>query len=166
VTLHSLLFPWQWRNYIHFGKFEFSDVAGSTLRSTGMYKSYERNQDLKSQGLPPLPYYLNASSRCLLSLLTRPVSLKYFGSKPLKAAGKIYSYPWIMFWLAGILLGLRGAGKDICYPFLAVVILYFIFTSVIAAMWIADARFRVPMMPFIAILSAYGWSSLKGRTNN
>ena len=157
IIVQSLLFLWQWRNYKHFHEFNFSNIKNATIKSEGLYKSFSRNQDLVSKGLPPMPYYLNVGSRCLLSLMTRPASFKYFNSNILKKTGKALSYPWIAFWLVGLVAGLSRPGKEPCYYFFLIVIFYFSAATILGAMWGADARFRVPMMPYIAILSAYGW---------
>jgi hypothetical protein len=39
-------------------------------------------------------------------------------------------------------------------------ILYFTIVSIAGGMWVVGERFRVPIMPFIAVISAYGWMSL------
>jgi len=163
ITVYSLLFLWQWRNNEHFQKFQFSNIDNATVNSQGLYKSYERNEDPYSKGLPPTLYYLNVASRNLMSLMTRPVSFKYFGSDNLKKIGKIFSYPWIAFWLIGLILGVSKAGGNISYQFLLIVILYFIAATIVGTMWGSGARFRVPMMPFIAIISSCGWIWLKAK---
>jgi len=160
VIVHSLLFLWQWRNYNHFHEFQFSNIENSTVGSQGIYKSYSHNQDPISAGLSPVPYYLNVTSRCLLSLYTRPVSFKYFELKPIKKIGKIFSYLWIAFWLSGFLRGISKMDNNKYFYFLLLVICYFTAATVLGIMWMADGRFRVPMMPYIAILSAYGWGWL------
>jgi hypothetical protein len=159
ITIYCLIFAWQWRNYNHFHEYRFSNIGNATVNLKGLYKSYERNEDPYSQNLSPIPYYINVSSRCLMSLFTRPASYKYFDSKPVKRIGKAVAYPWILFWITGLAAGSIKIGKNISFHFLLLVILYFSATTVVGAMWGADARFRMPMMPYIAILSAYGWQS-------
>jgi hypothetical protein len=162
VIVYGSLFPWQWRNYARFRKFEFSSVEGGVIRSQSIYKSYSRNRDPVSRNLPPVPYYFNVSARSLLSLYTRPVSMKYFESETVKKGGKIFSYLWIAFWLTGFLRGLGKMGGNMHFHFSALVILYLTVATVVGGMWVADGRFRAVMMPFIAVLSAYGWSSVRG----
>ena len=158
VTVYSLLFLWQYRNYTHFKEFQFSNINNATINLKGLYKSYKRNEDPISQGLPPVAYYVNVGSRNLMSLMTRPASFKNFNSPNLKKAGKVFSYPWIAFWLIGFFLGIRKAGKNFSFHFLLIVILYLMGATIIGTMWGSGPRFRIPMMPYIAILSAYGWS--------
>lgn len=94
--------------------------------------------------------------------MTRPVSLKYYGYKILTAMGKVYEYPWIAFWFTGWLVGLAKINDDRRLHALVWAAFYFIIVTVVASFWGTCARFRVPIMPFIAILSAYGWYQLKG----
>jgi len=160
VTVYSLLFVWQWRNYTHFQEYQFSNINNATINLKGLYKSYERNEDPISQGLPPVAYYFNVGSRNLMSLMTRPASFKNFNSPGLKKIGKVFSYPWIAFWLLGLILGIRKVGKNILFHFLLIVILYMIGATIVGTMWGSGPRFRIPMMPYIAILSSYGWIQL------
>jgi len=44
--------------------------------------------------------------------------------------------------------------------FMLFVTFFFIAISVVGQMWGVGPRFRVPMMPFIAIISAYGWTCI------
>ena len=128
-----------------------------------MYKSFERNNDPISKGLPPAAYYCNVTARCFLSLFTRPATFKYFGNRALTVAGKIFSYPWIAFWMAGLLVGLAKMRGNVNYYFLAFMIFYFTATTIVATMWGSGPRFRIPMVPFIAILSAYGWQKIRSQ---
>lgn len=157
VTVYSLLFLWQYRNYTHFKEFQFSNINNATVNLKGLYKSYERNEDPISQGLSPAAYYINVGSRNVMSLMTRPASFKNFNSPNLKKVGKVFSYPWIAFWLMGLLFGISKIGNNISFLFFLVVIFYLIGATVIGTMWGSGPRFRIPMMPYIAILSAAGW---------
>ena len=157
ITVYSLLFLWQYRNDTHFKEFQFSNINNATVNLKGLYKSYDRNEDPISQGLPPAAYYVNVGSRNVMSLMTRPASFKNFNSPNLKKVGKIFSYPWIAFWLIGFICGIHKARKNVVFSFLLIVIFYLIGATVIATMWGSGPRFRIPMMPYIAILSAYGW---------
>jgi 4-amino-4-deoxy-L-arabinose transferase-like glycosyltransferase len=160
VIFYGSTFPWQWRNHHRFGQWKFSNIANATVHGEGLIGSYARNEDPYSQGLSPIMYYINVPARNVMSLMTRPASFKYFGSDALKKAGKVFSYPWIAFWLAGLLAGLFKFRKDANYVFLTVLIGYFTAATVVGAMWGAGPRFRVPLMPFIAILAAGGWNFL------
>lgn len=163
-TIHSLLFIWQWRNYTHFNNFKFSNINNATVNLKGLYKSYERNEDPISKGLPPIEYYINVGSRNLMSLMTRPASFKNFNSIGIKKVGKVFSYPWIAFWLAGLLLGISKVGKNVSFYFLLIVICYLAAATILGAMWGAGPRFRIPMMPFIAIIAALGWSQIGAKS--
>jgi len=157
VIIYSLLFLWQSRNYSHYRKYQFSSIENSTIQSQGIYKSYSHNQDPISQDLPPVPYYMNVTSRCFLSLYTRPVSMKYFESNAIKRVGKIFSYLWISFWMIGFIRGLSKMNKNKYFFFLLLVISYLTVVTIVGIMWMADGRFLIPIMPYIAIIAAYGW---------
>ncbi len=165
IIAHGLIGIWQWRNFQHHKTWSFSSIDTITIgdeAGTGLFKSYARNRDDVSQGLPPWAYYVNVTSRCFASLMTRPSSFKNFNSKFLKAMGKTVEYPWILFWWIGLLAGITRM-NNIYYQSALLVILYFAAVTIIATMWGASARFRTPMMPFIAILSAWGWQVLKDK---
>jgi len=164
ITVHSLLFLWQWRNYTHFQDFQFSNIEASTVKHQGIYKSYSRNKDPISQNLSPVPYYINVASRCLLSLYTRPVSMKYFESDMIKKTGKIFSYLWIAFWMIGFIRGLGNMNSSPYFCFILLIIFYLSTTTIVGVMWVADGRFRIPMMPYIAIIAAHGWSQIGAKS--
>jgi len=72
----------------------------------------------------------------------------------------VLAYPWTALWMAGFVWGITKVGRNLYLQFMFFVVLYFIVTSVGALMWDVCERLRVPMMPFIAIISAYGWINL------
>jgi hypothetical protein len=158
--VYSILGAWQARNYIRCGKVAFSSLEHFNLSDVGLVKSYARNTDPQTKNLAPLPYYANVSFRCLMSLMTRPGSLKYLHSDILTAVGKALAYPWMVFWLVGFVWGITKIRNNIYLQFMLYAALYFIVVSICGAMWIVGERFRVPIMPFIAIISAYGWLML------
>lgn len=160
IMVYALLGAWQYRNYQRTGDAIFSGIERSDLAAMGLWKSYARNDDPKTQGMAPLPYYVNVSARSLLSLMTIPGTLKYLNSPLLKAAGKIAGYPWVAFWMAGFLIGAVRRRGDKVYQFMLMVIGYLIVTSIIGVGLCVGSRFRIPMMPFIAIISADGWQWL------
>ena len=164
VIVYGLIAPWHLRNIKRFNINKFCNINNATISEqwgTGLYKSYRRNKDPISQGLPPVAYYCNVTARNLFSLFTRPANLKYFGNRSITVAGKVFSYPWILFWMAGLLVGLSRMKGSTSLYFLALIILYFTTTTVFATMWGSGPRFRVPMVPFIAILSAFGWQNIR-----
>ncbi|MFH1359572.1 MAG: glycosyltransferase family 39 protein [Candidatus Omnitrophota bacterium] len=160
IVLYSFLGLWQYRNNRATHQKTFCAAIDSTLLASGLMHSYAKNEDPYTQGMSPPLYYLNVSSRSFMSLMTRPASFKYFKAPWLKTAGKIFSYPWITFWLAGLVIGIKKGWRNPNDQFLIIVVLYFILSSCIGALWLVGSRFRVPMMPFIAILSAQGWSQI------
>lgn len=152
---------WQVRNYALCHKSIFCSSNRYNVSTVGLFKSYARNTDPRTQGMAPLPYYVNVTSRSLMSLMTRPGNFKYFQSPQLAAGSRIIGYPWMVFWLSGLIIGAVGRGRNIYVQFMLFIILYFIAASVCGQMWNVDPRLRVAMMPFIAVVSAYGWINLK-----
>ncbi|MFC1645707.1 glycosyltransferase family 39 protein [Candidatus Omnitrophota bacterium] len=153
LIIYSFLSIWSMRNYRVAGRKTFSTVAEFVVA----YKKYYRHDDAITKSLPPVLYYSNAVSRCFLSLMTTPGTLKNFNSPLLKEAGKIFGYPWMVFWLIGFLFGISKTGKNPYLQFLLFVVLYFICASIGGILFGVSSRQRVPMVPFIAILSAHGW---------
>jgi hypothetical protein len=159
VVVYSLLGIWQYRNYKLTGSKTFASVIQGNPRAFGLLGSFSRQNDPSlKQETQPLIYYAKTSSRCLLSLMTRPGQFKYFKSVILSVVGKILAYPWMVFWMIGLLAGVVKTGRNIYYQFILLVIVYFIVISIEGASMHVGERFRVPMVPFIAVLSAYGWS--------
>ncbi len=161
LIVYSLLGIWQIRNYIRCGDFAFSAVEQANLSCNGLFRSYARNTDIHTKSMAPVPYYVNVSFRCLMSLMTRPGNFKYFQCEPLNLGSFVFSYPWMVFWLSGFMWGVIKIGKNIYLQFMLFIVFYFIAVSIGGGMWVVGERFRVPMMPFIAIISAYGWASLR-----
>lgn len=159
VVVYSLLGIWEARNYARCGEGVFSGIS-LTNAGVGLIGSYARNTDPATQGMAPVPYYLNVTFRCLMSIMTRPGTLKYFHSDILTALGKILAYPWMIFWLTGFIAGIAATKRNIYLRSYLFITLYFLTASIINIMWLVSERFRVPIMPFIAIISAYGWIKL------
>ena len=160
LIVYGLLGIWQVRNYMHFHEHTFSNIERSDLSSQGLFNSYARNKDPYTKGMTPLPYYISVSGRCLMSFMTRPGNLKYFQSDILTATGKVAAYPWMIFWMAGFMWGVIKVKRNIYLQAMLLVILYFVITSIGGVMWNVGERFRAPAMPFIAIVSAYGWLNI------
>jgi hypothetical protein len=161
LVVYGLLGVWQIRNHARCHNSVFTSVEKENSVK-GLFKSYVRNTDPYTKGMAPIPYYANVSARCLMSLMTRPGNLKYFKSHTLTVIGKVLAYPWMAFWLVGFIWGIIKARDSIYMQFILFIIAYFIAASIFALMWDVSERLRVPMMPFIAIISAYGWVSLRG----
>lgn len=82
-----------------------------------------------------LPYYINVSARCLMSLMTRPGNLKYFNSDTATAIGKVLAYPWMIFWLLGFIPGSIKMRHNLYIQFMLFIVLYFIAASIGGIMW-------------------------------
>ena len=160
LIVYSLLGIWQLRNYVRCHDLTFSSAGRENLSGKGLFKSYARNRDPYTKGMAPLPYYVNVSTRCAMSIMTRPGNLKYFKSDILTATGKALAYPWMVFWMIGFIWGIIKMKRNIYLQMTLFIILYFTAASIGALLWDVGERLRVPMMPFIAIISAYGWIRL------
>ncbi|MFH0855149.1 MAG: glycosyltransferase family 39 protein [Candidatus Omnitrophota bacterium] len=160
VIIYSFLGLWQERNYKLFGQKYFCNVVESGYKYFGLYKSYSRDKDAQAKSMAPVSYYAKVTARSFLNLMARPGPFKYFKSKTLSVAGNALAYPWMVFWLAGLVIGCLRCGRNIYYQFIILNIAYFIAASIGGVSLLASERFRVPMMPFIAVICAYGWLTL------
>ncbi len=158
VGVYSLLGIWECRNYRLTGSRTFASVIQGNPKAFGLWGSFSRQDNQTQNKAQPVVYYAKTASRCFLSLLTRPGQFKYFKSAVLSAVGKAFAYPWMVFWMLGFVIGVVKARRNIYYQFMLFVIAYFIAASIGGAGLLVGERFRVPMVPFIAVLSAYGWS--------
>jgi len=161
VVVYFLIGLWHWRNTTLMDDWNFSSITHATVYSqyaTGIFHHYVKCPDPEIAHFSPLGYYLNVASRSFLGLFTNPGSLKYFGSYGLKVAGKVVGYPWLLFWLSGFVAGCVRWKDHPTFPFVLWLIAYFTVATVGGTCLGADARFRVPMMPFIAVISAHGWA--------
>ena len=89
--------------------------------------------------------------------MTRPGSLKYFGSPVLTAAGKVLAYPFMVFWMVGFIAGVIKIGRNTYYQFLLLIIVCFLLGSVAVVTSIMTDRFKIYVVPCIAMMAAYGW---------
>lgn len=160
VIVYSIIGLWQVRNYARCHDLAFCGSDQYNLSSVGLFHSYARSTDPYTKGMAPLPYYISVSFRSLMSLMTRPGNFKYFGCETLNLGSFIFSYPWMVFWLSGLIYGVMKMGRNIYLQMMLFVALYFIITSIGGLMWGVSERLRVPIMPFIAIISAYGWLNM------
>ena len=154
LLVYGIIGLWHVRNKHVLGINTFSAM---TLTAASYRQNY-RDDDIITRQLPPALYYLNAYSRCLMSLMTEPGTLKEFNQGALKFWAKVFGYLWVVFWLIGFLAGVAKAGKNYYYHFFLCVIGYFICASIGGALFGVGYRLRVPMVPCIALVSAYGWS--------
>lgn len=162
IVVYSLLGIWESRNYRLTGQRTFSNVIQGVSNVSGLRGSFFRNKDSISEQEKPLVYGIKTASRCFLSLMTRPGPFKYFRSPAVSVIGRIFAYPWMIFWFAGFIFGIVKAGRNIYYQFILLVIAYFIFVSIGGVSSSVSERYRVPIIPFLAVISAYGWVEISG----
>ncbi|MBF0531616.1 MAG: glycosyltransferase family 39 protein [Candidatus Omnitrophica bacterium] len=160
ALVYSLLGLWQYRNHIQLNDIRFSTIEGATSQISGIYKSYGRDymrlQDPQTAGRGPVVYYISVTARATLGLFTQPLSFKYWGCKPLTRLGQCYAYPFLALVFAGFILGLFRVGKDPRRWFVLLLIGYFYAATLGGALW-GGPRFRAPVVPLMAIVSASGW---------
>lgn len=160
AVVYSAIGAWHYRNYLHFKQPVFSSVSSSDLARFGIFRSYARDKQAQEKKEPPVVYYIKAGTQYLMFLMTSPGTLKDLKSPPLRIAGKISGYFWVALWMLGFIVGLIKIKYNIYYKAILLFIIYFAAISVAGVTFLVEERFRVPMMPFIAIISAYGWAWL------
>lgn len=160
LVAYGLLGIWQLRNYIHFKQNIFTNFQ-INYKIYSLLHSYAANKDPSYAGLNPIIYYINIASRSFLTLMTGPGSLKYLHCYTLSVMGKIFGYTFVAFWWIGFLIGLSKVKSSIYYRFILFIILFFVFFTVTGLSYEITERYRIPIMPFIAIISAAGWIKLK-----
>jgi len=152
VVVYSLFGIWESRNYRLTGQRTFSNVIHGVPSASGLI----------SQPARPVVYYINTASSSFLSLMARPGPFKYFRSSVISVIGRILAYPWLVLWFVGFIFGLVKARRNIYCQFILLVIAYFIFVTIGGVALSASERYRVPIMPFLAVISAYGWLEISG----
>ena len=163
LVSYSLLGIWQIRNYLHFHQYIFTHFQNIVNNYSPLH-SYIRNNGSFINNLAPVLYYCDLFGRSFISLITEPGSLKYFHCHILTIIGKIFGYTFVIFWWIGFLIGLTKVKRNIHYQFIIFIILYFIFVTIFTAGLTSTERYRVPIVPFIAIIAAVGWVKLKRNT--
>jgi len=157
---YGLVFCWQLRNYKTTGQFKFSSIDQATLNTYGLIGRYARgdiSNKIDAESMHPVVYYIYTTSRHVVDLMGEPGSLKYFDCAAIRSAGKVFGYLTILFWLPGFLAGIFRMGRQVHFWFMLAMVAYFVAVTILAVGWETTPRFRVPMMPFIAVMSAYGW---------
>lgn len=154
MVFYSLTGIWSYRNYIRAGVAEFSTIGKIDLENMGLTHKYAREIRSKDIKTTPVLYYTAQAAECINIFFTRPGTLKYLRSLPIKIASKVFGYPWVVFWIAGLFF---ARYNKVTHLFLLFTILYFMAVSVVGAGLCVGSRFRAPVMPLIAILSASGW---------
>jgi hypothetical protein len=158
IIIYSALGVWQARNYLRAGTISFSSVGDGNFQRHSLAKNVQKCSTPVSQAAS----YIVEAGQSFVNLMTMPGSLKYYKSKVVGVLGKIVFYPWMAFWMFGFLAGCFNARKNIYYRFLLWIMLYFSAVTVINISNAASERFRIPMLPCIAVISAYGWSIIRG----
>lgn len=154
MLFYSLVGIWNYRNYIRTGSAEFSIIGTQDLQNMGLTHKYAREIRSKDIKISPVLYYTDQTAKCINIFLTRPGTLKYLRSMPIKIFSKIYGYPWVVFWIMGLFF---ARYNKLTHIFLLLTILYFMAVSVVGVGLCVGSRFRAPVMPLISILSASGW---------
>lgn len=165
--IYGLLGIWEYLNLKAFGKFTLCSIDQATVQTHSLIGAYARETKERLKQLPPAVYYVCATLQHFLSLMTTPGSMRYFGCRPLAIFATVWGYLLVIFWWAGLLVGLIKDRKDVVYIFLMMVVLYFISVTIVSTGWGVTARFRVPMLGALAMLSARGWFRLiSGKYNS
>ncbi|MDD5680137.1 MAG: glycosyltransferase family 39 protein [Candidatus Omnitrophica bacterium] len=154
VVFYGLTGIWSYRNYVRTGTAEFSTIGKIDLQNMGLTHKYAREIRSKDIKTAPLLYYAGQATECINIFFTRPGTLKYLRSEPIKVLSKIFGYPWVVFWIAGLFF---VRYNKVTHLFLLFTILYFMAVSVVGVGLCVGSRFRAPVMPLISILSASGW---------
>ena len=154
IVFYGLTGIWNYRNYVRTGTGEFSIIGKLDLGNMGLTHKYAREIRSKDIKTGPVMYYAVQSAKSINIFFTRPGTLKYLRSLPIKILSKIYGYPWVVFWLIGLFF---VKYNKIPHLFLLSTILYFMAVSVVGVGLCVGSRFRAPVMPLISILSASGW---------
>ncbi|MDD5097710.1 MAG: glycosyltransferase family 39 protein, partial [Candidatus Omnitrophica bacterium] len=161
VLVYSFFGIWEFRNYRRTGQRAFSSAVQGIPNAFGLTSGFTKNKDPRPLKEGPVAYYMNTASRCFLSLMTRPGPFKYFNSSVISVIGRIFAYPWMIFWMLGFIIGIFKIRGNIYYQFVLMLIAYFIFASIFGVGLMVSERFRVPMFSLIAVISALGWVKIK-----
>ncbi len=159
ITFYSILGLWHYRNYLLTGNTHFTTIDKIDLANMGLVHKYARIWEPEKIENPFL-YYVDQSARSIYQFFALPGTLKYLGSKLMRTGGKIVGYPWVVFWLVGFLF---ARYDKVPHQFLLSTVLYHMVVAVIVTGLCVGSRFRVPVMPFISILSASGWLRISER---
>jgi 4-amino-4-deoxy-L-arabinose transferase-like glycosyltransferase len=161
LVCYGLCLPWQYRNFKRYGDARMSSIAESTFKVHSFFKDSDEKKALIAPNAPNYVYYPFSFSRNVLELLTTPGSVSHCRSLSWMAFSKIFGYCVIVFWLPGFLMGLTWGQKDLRYSFLIWVFLYFLFATIGAVGWTVTSRFRIAMLPSIAVISTAGWFKVR-----
>ncbi len=162
VLVYGFLGIWQYHNLKTFNDFTFTNIDHATLDQNGIIGRYSREIDPSLKAMPPVLYYVYSVGRNIINLMTTPGDMKYLHSGAWRIFGAAFGYLFVIFWWIGLIVAVRRFRGDIVEQFLLLVLVYFISVAIVSTGWHVTPRFRVPMVPMIAILSARGWMVLLG----
>jgi len=160
VLVYGFLGIWQYHNLKTHSYFMFTNIDHATIDNNGIIGRYARETEPQFRAMGPVLYYVDSVARNFFSLMTTPGDMKFLHSKFWKVLGISFGYSFVVFWWIGLVIGVGQCKRDIIGQFLLFILLYFIVVSIVSTGWHVTPRFRVPMVPFIAILSARGWVAL------
>ncbi|MBF0505159.1 MAG: glycosyltransferase family 39 protein [Candidatus Omnitrophica bacterium] len=160
VLVYGFLGIWQHHNLKAHGEFTFSSIDRASIGMHGIIGRYAKETDPQFKAMPPVIYYIDSVGRNFLNLMTSPGNMKDFHSKVLRIFGVSFGYLFVVFWWAGCIFAISKGKIDVVGQFLIVVLLYFIAVSLFSTGWHVTPRFRIPMVPALAVLSARGWGYL------
>lgn len=157
LIFYGLSLPWKYRNYKRFGDARMSSIGDVTINRYAFFKDSKAKKPEVAPQMSDYLYYPMAFLRNVTELLTTPGSTKHCRSLPMLYFTKGFGYSLIVFWVPGFLVGLACRRKDARYSFLIWVFLYFLFATIGATGWTVTSRFRIAMLPSIAVIAAAGW---------
>jgi len=137
--------------------FAMSNIANATVSDYGVFGSYGKEACSHLKQCPAAFCYAGVTLRHVLTLMTIPGSFRQLNLTALIVPGVVMGYAVVIFGLIGLVIEIVKSRKDLIYFFLIFYLLYFIIITVAAIGGGVGARFRIPMLPVLAILSARGW---------
>ena len=151
--------PWQYRNLQRYGDPRMSRIADYTLERHSFFKDTAKMKKISAlKNTPDFVYYPFAFLRNARELLLTPGSAK---SSTLCMSwmifGKVFGYLFLFFWVPGFVMGMIRRKNDSRYSFLILIFLYFLFATIGGVGWTVTSRFRISMLPAIAVISTAGW---------
>ena len=161
LVVYGLCLPWQYRNLKRYGDFRISSIAQSTLKPHSFFKDTKEKKALIAPKVPDCIFYPFAFWRNLVELLTSPGSISHDLSSSWVHLSNVFGYLLVAFWAPGFLMGLIGGQKDPRFSFLIWVFIYFLFVTIGATGWTVTSRFRIAMLPSIAVIATAGWFKIR-----
>jgi len=161
LIFYGLCFPWQYRNFKRYGDARMSSIAEHTFKLHSFFKDSEEKKAWVAPKAPDYLYYPFAFSRNVVELLTTPGNTKPCRSAWWMNFSRVLGYLVIVFWLPGFLMGLTWGQRELRYSFLIWIFLYFLFATIGAVGWTVTSRYRIAMLPSIAVIATAGWFKIR-----